>query len=74
MSTQYEESQSQAQFSLNSPLRMLNSDLIMKVDDALCHVGEFGEVRLIVVKGRLRFIQTMSSESIDKGTPNRSPR
>jgi len=31
------------------------------IDDALTEVGEFGEVRLIVTKGRLRFVVTQRS-------------
>ena len=31
------------------------------IDDALTDVGEFGEVRLIVTKGRLRFVVTQQS-------------
>jgi hypothetical protein len=31
------------------------------IDDALTEVGEFGEVRLIVTKGRLRFVVTQQS-------------
>jgi hypothetical protein len=32
----------------------------------LCRVGAFGEVRLLVVKGRLRFIEIMRSETIQE--------
>ena len=31
------------------------------IDDALTELGEFGEVRLIVTKGRLRFVVTQQS-------------
>ncbi len=31
------------------------------IDEALTDVGEFGEVRLIVTKGRLRFVVTQRS-------------
>lgn len=36
-----------------------------RVDEALRRLGPYGEVRLIVVKGRLRFIQTVRSEDVD---------
>ena len=45
-------------------LARLNPTLVRQVDEALARVGAFGEVRLIVVKGRLRFIQVMKSESV----------
>jgi hypothetical protein len=44
----------------------LTPDLVRRVDAALCRVGLFGEVRLVVVKGRLRFIQVVHSESVDE--------
>ncbi len=47
-----------------SSLAVLDSNLVHRLDKALAKVGAFGEVRLIVVKGRLRFIQIVQSESI----------
>ncbi len=41
---------------------MLNPPVIAQIDRALRRVGEFGEVRLVVAKGRLRFVETMQSE------------
>ena len=49
---------------LTAPLTRLNATLVRQVDEALARVGAFGEVRLVVVKGRLRFIQVMKSESV----------
>ncbi len=46
------------------PLQFLNATTIQKIDQALCRVGEFGEVVLVVVKGQLRFIQITQSENI----------
>jgi hypothetical protein len=37
-------------------LRFLNPDQIDMIDEALCHTGDYGEVRLVVEKGKLRFI------------------
>ncbi|NOZ70653.1 MAG: hypothetical protein GXP38_01870 [Chloroflexi bacterium] len=50
---------------LNSPLEMLNPALLEQVDNALKRVGAFGEVRLVVIKGRLRFIQVLQSQALD---------
>jgi hypothetical protein len=45
-------------------LRFLAPTLVRRIDDALRRVGEFGEVRLIMVKGELRFIEIVTSENI----------
>ncbi|RMD61716.1 hypothetical protein D6833_07875 [Candidatus Parcubacteria bacterium] len=50
---------------LSAPLHILNPALIEQVEHALKQVGSFGEVRLVVVKGRLRFIQVMQSQAVD---------
>jgi tellurite resistance-related uncharacterized protein len=42
--------------------------LIAQIDRALSKVGEFGEVRLVVMKGKLRFIQIMQSESVNESS------
>jgi len=52
----------QTVITLEAPLEVLNPNLVRQVDHALAEVGAFGEVRLIVAKGQLRFIQTMQSE------------
>lgn len=46
-----------------SPLRELTVEQIVAIDEALCSLGRFGEVRLIKNKGRLRFIQKVVSKS-----------
>ncbi len=46
------------------PLRFLDRATIMRIDQALCKVGDFGEVVLVIVKGHLRFIQITQSENI----------
>jgi hypothetical protein len=48
-----------------SPL-FLTPPIAAQVEQALCRVGAFGEVRLLVVKGRLRFIEIMRSETIQE--------
>ena len=48
---------------------------IQQIDHALSEVGEFGEVRLLKYKGKLRFIQRLSSETVaDEGEPPRPER
>jgi hypothetical protein len=42
-------------------LKFLRQAQIHMIDDALMEVGDFGEVRLIVTKGRLRFVVTQRS-------------
>jgi hypothetical protein len=37
-----------------------------QIEEALRRVGDFGEVRLVVVKGKLRFIQVMRSENVQE--------
>lgn len=51
-------------------LRFLNQRQIQMIDEALGQVGEFGEVRLIVEKGRLRFLTTQNSYDVLKWRPN----
>jgi hypothetical protein len=41
--------------------RFLQSNQIDMIDEALASLGEFGEVRLVVEKGRLRFLVTQRS-------------
>ncbi len=49
---------------LEDELTFLTRQTARRVDDALCRLGPYGEVRLVVVKGRLRFIQTVRSEEV----------
>lgn len=42
-------------------LKFLSQLQIQMIDEALSAVGEFGEVRLIMQKGRLRFVVTQDS-------------
>ena len=52
------------QIVLNRPLTILDENLLRQIDEALTRVGAFGEVRLVMVKGKLRFIQIMHSEQV----------
>jgi hypothetical protein len=49
---------------LKESAEFLTAQVASQIEEALCRVGEFGEVRLVVVKGRLRFIQIMRSENV----------
>ena len=42
---------------------------IQMIDEALCSLGDFGEVRLVVEKNRLRFIVTQKSYDTLKWQP-----
>ena len=42
---------------------------IQMIDEALCSLGEYGEVRLVVEKGRLRFLITQKSYDTLKWYP-----
>ncbi|HEY76499.1 MAG TPA: hypothetical protein G4O00_10005 [Thermoflexia bacterium] len=45
-------------------LRVLTPAQVLEIDRALEAIGPFGEVRLVKVKGRLRFIQQMESRDL----------
>jgi hypothetical protein len=45
-------------------LRVLTPEQVLEVDRALAAIGPFGEVRLVKVKGHLRFIQQLESRDV----------
>ncbi len=47
-------------------LQVLEWRDVLAIDQALERVGPFGEVHLVVEKGRLRFIRTVRSEAITR--------
>lgn len=49
--------------------QFLQPNQIAMIDEALRSLGEFGEVRLIVEKGRLRFVVTQKSFDALKWEP-----
>jgi hypothetical protein len=51
------------------PYRFLRPQQIAMIDEALCSLGEYGEVRLVVEKGRLRFLVTQKSLDATKWQP-----
>lgn len=50
-------------------LKILEPKQISMIDEALNSIGEFGEVRLVVEKGRLRFLITNKSFDVLKWQP-----
>ena len=46
--------------------QFITPELAHRLEAALSSVGAFGEVRLVVFKGRVRFIETMRSESVGR--------
>jgi len=52
---------------LSEPLVLLTPDQVLQVDRALASLGPFGEVRLVKVKGQLRFIQKLDSRDLLRG-------
>ncbi len=45
--------------------RTLSVSELNKICQALVEVGKFGQVRLIIKKGRLRFVEVLRSASVD---------
>ena len=52
---------------LSEPLVLLTPEQVLQVDRALASIGAFGEVRLVKVKGQLRFIQKLDSCDLLRG-------
>jgi len=50
-------------------LKFLTQSQIRMIDEALEKLGEFGEVRLVVERGRLRFLVTEKSFDVLKWKP-----
>jgi hypothetical protein len=53
----------------NSELHLLEPQQVAMIEEALRSVGEYGEIRLIVEKGRLRFLITQKSFDALKWQP-----
>lgn len=52
---------------LSEPLMLLTPEQVLQVDRALASIGPFGEVRLVKVRGQLRFIQKLDSHDLLRG-------
>jgi hypothetical protein len=46
--------------------RFLSPHQLIMIDEALASIGDYGEVRLVVSKGKLRFIITQISHDAQK--------
>jgi hypothetical protein len=51
----------------------LTAEHVQLIDRALVEVGDYGEVRLIIEKGRLKFIQRVTSEEVASPAPRPAP-
>ena len=49
---------------LPQPLQVLTPEQVISVDRALASIGPFGEVRIVKVKGQVRFIQQLHSHNL----------
>jgi hypothetical protein len=49
---------------LSEALETLTPQQVLAVDRALTAIGSFGEVRLVKVKGKVRFIQQLKSNDL----------
>ncbi|MCL5951019.1 MAG: hypothetical protein M1132_04725 [Chloroflexi bacterium] len=49
-----------------SSLKVLELRDVVAIDQALDKIGPYGEVHLVVEKGRLRFIRTVRSEAVTR--------
>ncbi len=52
-----------------SKLQFLDTEQVKMIDEALTQLGPFGEVRIIVEKGRLRFLVVQKSIDALKWQP-----
>ena len=53
----------------HKPLRFLRSSQIEMIDEALSAVGDYGEVRLVIDNGRLRFVVIQDSHDALRWQP-----
>ncbi len=51
-------------------LTFLDAEQLKRIDRALAEMADFGEVRLVKAKGKLRFIQKLESETLGGGYVN----
>ena len=63
------DSQSPERRKRSSSLKFLAPNQVMMIDEALATLGDYGEVRLIIEKGRLRFLVTQKSHDALKWQP-----
>ncbi len=51
----------------------LTAEHVQQIERALADIGDYGEVRLIIEKGRLKFIQRVTSEDAISSAPRPAP-
>jgi len=51
---------------IKQPLKFLTSSQITMLDEALAELGEYGELHLVIDKGRLRFLVIQKSYDANK--------
>jgi hypothetical protein len=51
----------------------LTAEHRQQIERALAEIGDYGEVRLIIEKGRLKFIQRVTSEEAASPGPRPAP-
>ena len=70
MSEDLSRNETKANAGKSKPLKFLGPSQIKMIDEALEAVGPYGEVQLIVEKGRLRFVVTKNSHDALKWHPD----
>ena len=70
MSEDLSRNETKANASKSKPLKFLGRSQIKMIDEALEAVAPYGEVQLIVEKGRLRFVVTKNSHDALKWHPD----
>jgi hypothetical protein len=50
-------------------VNFMRPEQIKRIEETLAAIGEYGEVHLVVEKGRLRFIRTECSLDVNKYVP-----
>ena len=45
-------------------LKFLSPSQVQKIDEAMANLGQWGEIHLVVQKGRLRFLVTQLSNDV----------
>jgi hypothetical protein len=61
------DNQHQHQQRPTSKLKKLTSHQVQEIDDCLTSIGEYGEVRLVVQNGQLRYINKLVSYLVSVG-------
>ena len=54
---------------LAARLRVLTADQVLRIDELLNDVGDYGEVHLVVQRHQLRYINQVQSYKADDGAP-----